>query len=219
MSAVDVESVLKDSSNDKLVVKWLESQLMTHDDRKILKMRGKEVEESSSSFRLADDIEKKNLIQSSLSISLINAEKDYVLTTPQLVSWDFNVFDIKSKTPQSYLAWQCFTSIIDLVYILKLPQLQLQNFLLFIEENYSMNNYNKAISYGEYYAIKSNKVIELSKMVSVKSLVNEEREKVKEVAISSSKRINQYHNNLHGADVLQAVMYICLKILGVVFLL
>ena len=27
----------------------------------------------------------------------------------------------------------------------------------------------------------------------------------------SSKRVNQYHNNLHGADVLQAVMYFCMQ--------
>ena len=101
-------------------------------------------------------------------------------------SWNFNIFAVKSPSPQSSLAWS-LAEALGLVSSLKLSKSKLQNIFLFIEENYSMNDYKTRINYG---------VVEFHHN-------NQNNESSLEVAagLSLKKENNLYHNNLHGADV------------------
>ena len=124
-------------------------------------------------------------------------ESSVFLDASALLSWDFNVFNIEGSNPQSELAWNCF-AVSSLVETLKLPVRQLQNVLIYVENNYSMKDYDTCLPYvssdDHMYGGRI-----LSSLASLKKGHN-----------GSMSKGNPYHNNLHGADVLQAVMYFSL---------
>ena len=106
------------------------------------------------------------------------------------LSWDFDVFAIKLSNPQSSAAIKVLSAeVTGIIESLKIPKATLYNYLLFVEENYSMSNYEGCNNYGEFF---NNHRTDDWK--------NEEK----------VKKQNSYHNNLHGLDTFQAVLYFAL---------
>ena len=199
---VDVESVLKDGSADKIVNKWLEEQLIGHEVRK-----GNENPEKGNVILFDLSKTKKDNDSKKILYSPSVTNDDSNLTLQGLISWEnFNIFDIKSKTPQYFVAWQAFT-LLGTMEALNISRIQLQNILIFIEEHYSMSNYNAYVRYGEHHSLKS---VELVDRITSSSAGL----KVKEGMENQMKKVNEYHNNYHGGDVFQAVLSLSLTYKG-----
>ena len=174
---INIESVLKGASDDLEVMSFLHENLMNHDTLLSLNKRnvGKKIG-ISHKFSY--------VISSSDLLDLIHGSE---IEINNVLLWDFNVYSIKSENPQSYLAWKCFKSF-GILEKINLSQIQLQNILLFIEQNYSMIDYNH---YSGYH--NSVNIVDSNSEVPNN--------------LSSTEKGNPYHNNLHGADVFQSVLY------------
>ena len=198
---VDVDKCFEGSNEDESIRSWLSDTL---GGIKSKTKFGKSI--SRRATKMLSSLKGSN--ESSASVSNININNDSInrerayisllQTNLQLLdddllegtfdnfsSWDFNVFAVKSRNPQSFLAWKCFNEL-GIIEELDLGKLQLSNMLLFVEQHYSLTNYD---SYSAYSEINVNHIL---------------TSHFKEINESKG---NEYHNNLHGADVFQGVFY------------
>ena len=109
-----------------------------------------------------------------------------------LLTWDFNVFSITSTTPLALLAWETFSNH-KIPEKLNLSRQHLQSALIMIDENYALKSFGDSVN-EKYCFNSSTSSRRLSKVVSQRKL-----------------SANAYHNNLHAADVFQAVLHFLFK--------
>ncbi len=218
---VDVESVLRESSRDPGVVKWLKSQLMNQEEYAMSKAGANNNisqygDTAAPAFDLNKSFNDNNNVNASegSDISVLQTTKegddDFDLNSlragngineifikakdqnllKSILSWDFSIFDVTSDNPSATVAWYIFHAT-GIINKLKFPKDKLQNFLLVVEQNYSMRDYDNHPGYVQFCERSNNSV--------------EDRPE------------NFYHNKLHGADVMQASLYLASKYIDIHF--
>jgi hypothetical protein len=232
---VDIDRVLKTSSTDADVVTYLKSQLMNQEEFQITQQVSGETSVKTGSGRRAslqltsalnvNAIVKKVATPQLTTRSIGNTTDpqenthssllilDYRLADTHdrssfanITSWEFNIFGLSVKTPLASLAWECFT-VSNMIKDLNLPAYQLQNMLLHIEENYSMSDYEVNSGYGDSFSREIGSKLKLEKDAG---MIRRDHEGMSRNDESRMKRVNPYHNNLHGADVMQSVFFLTL---------
>ncbi len=127
------------------------------------------------------------------------------------LSWSFSIFDLKCVNPQASLAMYVFDKL-DLINPLKVKRRQLQNILLYMEDTYSFENYDSCLGYGE----ENIGIVEGETSPSGENdspalgMISEETND-SPVPVMGGKKKNEYHNNLHGADVMQCCLFLASK--------
>jgi len=217
---VDIDKVLMTSSTDADVVNYLKSQLMNQEEFQLSRQQVKAVTVGNKGTGRRASVQSAPLhvkgFHSNLEPLILTSGQTHNLEAPEaydpaayvpyhdlkphdsneftnLTSWDFNIFGLNCKTPLTSLAWECF-KISNIIGELKLPSYPLHNILLHVEENYSMSDYEGNTGYGSSF---SGKALGVNNRMQV----NEE----------GRSKTNTYHNNLHGADVMQAVLFFALN--------
>ncbi len=102
---------------------------------------------------------------------------------------------------------------ISVIDKLKLPKHQLQNMLLYVENNYSMRDYDSYLGYAGATSLSLPTSFSNGneKKMRAESVPDCTSSGVNDEAPPVSSDGNPYHNSLHGADVFQAVMYLIMK--------
>jgi hypothetical protein len=195
---INIRGVLTSSSTNEATLEWLEDQLTGYDTV------GKSGEAASrqvgSPFIF---VHRGSLIPSHTTTDSTSRTGNDI---EEYMKWDFDVFAIKEENPASWLVWKSL-SLLSVIDQLKIPKVQLQNMLLYVEDNYSMIDYD---SYLGYVGVASS-------LIPSSSSSMEDGDKMIETVSgiasgqASGNSGNPYHNNLHGADVFQAVMYLTMK--------
>jgi hypothetical protein len=238
---VDVAGMIQSvagSTTDKGVVDWLKSQLTDNDQqkreiaflganntimsdqelnsRKNLRKRLSLTGQTGQIVSLRDNVNnvsslKSDSMDGSLEYSKTDGPDalDHTFALPlandnlypsnppwytDLTAWEFDVFSIGGETPLASLMWEALNLVGSLEKI-QIHAKKMQNFILFLDTNYSQRNYgdNEEDVYGVIHSLTSKNGIK------------------KEHQGLNKGGLNTYHNNLHAADVLQAVLHFSLN--------
>ena len=206
-STINIEEVLKESSEDMETELFLQNQFMDFDEYAFVRNKYSDVRKKSTAIILGLNNNNQSRASTCININTELLIEELDVTKDEFTSWSFSVFNIKSSTPLSSLAWKCF-NYKDLISPLKLSLLQLQNILLFIETNYSMIFYNEFPGYIINKLSSKDVNFKYSeKEASLESPESNNNITSKLLNINSHINGNSYHNNLHAADVFQSVFY------------